>query len=170
MIQPGEARELCSKSEWALVESSFSPLLETLSPADLESRIQRASTLHRKAEALIDLQHSDSRKRTTRRKAALFGEVVGRFEAGLKLVEKANISQPSDNSGKRQITEKTRALNRDALRQRSDREFQRRKNEVLAAAAVHSEQQKGASGEKRIQSHVGSVTRRRQAKRDMKNR
>src|SRR5258706_46278 len=136
MIQLGEARELCSKSEWALVESSFSPLLETLSPSDLESRIGRASKLHRKAEELIGLQHSDSRKQPTRRKAELFGEVVGRFEAGLKLVEKANISQPSDKLGKRQIPETTRALNRDALREHSEREFQRRKNEDLSAAAV----------------------------------
>ena len=48
--------------------------------------------------------------------------------------------------------------------------FRVAKNEVLSAVAVRSEQQKGLSGERRIQSHVGSVTRRRQAKRDMKNR
>ena len=53
---------------------------------------------------------------------------------------------------------------------RSDREFLSRKNEILSAESVRSEQQKGASGERRIQSHVGSVTRRRQAKRDTKNR
>ncbi len=45
MIQPSEAHELCSKSEWALVESGFSPMVETLSPSDLESRIDRASKL-----------------------------------------------------------------------------------------------------------------------------
>jgi hypothetical protein len=170
MIQPSEAHELCSKSEWALVESSFSPMVETLSPSGLESRIDRASKLHRKSIELINVQHSDSRKRTTRRKAELFAEVIGRFESSLKLSEKSNSAQPSHNAEKQQVTEKTRTFNRDALRDRSNREFQSRKNEVLSAVTVRSEQNKGISGEKRIQSHVGSVTRRRQAKRDMKNR
>ena len=127
MIQPSEAHELCSKSEWALVESSFSPIVETLSPSDLESRVDRASKLHRKSIKLINVQHSDSRKRTSRRKAELFAEVVARFESSLKLSEKSNSAQPSNNAGKQHVTEKTRTLNRDALRERSDREFQSRK-------------------------------------------
>src|SRR5436190_2208843 len=150
MIQPSEAHELCSKSEWALVESSFSPVVEALSPSELESRMDRASKLHRKSKELITVQHSDSRQRTTRRKAELFAEVVGRFESSL--AKKSKIPQPSNNAGKQKVTEKTRTLNREALRERSDREFQSRKNEVLSAAAVRSEQNKGVSGERRIQS------------------
>jgi hypothetical protein len=43
MIQPSEARELCSKSEWQkLVEGSFSMKVETLPSSDLKSRIDRA--------------------------------------------------------------------------------------------------------------------------------
>ena len=43
MIQPSEARELCSKSEWGLVESSFSPMVETFQRSGLKSRIDRIS-------------------------------------------------------------------------------------------------------------------------------
>jgi hypothetical protein len=42
MIQPSEARELCSKSEGQLVEGSFSMKVETLPSSDLKSRIDRA--------------------------------------------------------------------------------------------------------------------------------
>jgi hypothetical protein len=48
MIQPSEARELCSKSEWALVESSFSSTVETFPLSDLKSRLDRARKLYRK--------------------------------------------------------------------------------------------------------------------------
>jgi hypothetical protein len=41
---------------------------------------------------------------------------------------------------------------------------------MLSALAARGEQQRGRSGEKRIQSHVGSVTRRQQGIRDTKNR
>ena len=80
-IQPGEARELCSDSEWELVESSFSPVVEMLPPSSLKLRIDRVNKLHRKVTDLVTRQHSDSRKRTTRRKSELFAETVGRFEA-----------------------------------------------------------------------------------------
>ena len=68
MIQPSEARELCSKSEWALVESSFSPTVETFPRSGLKSRLDRARKLYRKTTDLVSLQHSEPRKRTTRRK------------------------------------------------------------------------------------------------------
>jgi len=80
MIHPSEARELCSKSEWELVESSFSPMVETFPRSGLKSRIDRIRKLHRKTGDLVSRQHSDSRKRTTRRKADLFAEAVARFE------------------------------------------------------------------------------------------
>ena len=83
-------RGLCSKSEWELVESSFSPVVETLPPSDLKSRIDRVRKLHWKTTDLVSRQHSDSRKRTTRRKSELFAEAVARFEAALDLVENAN--------------------------------------------------------------------------------
>jgi len=38
MIQTIEARELCSESEWELVESSFSPAVDALLSSDLKSK------------------------------------------------------------------------------------------------------------------------------------
>ena len=87
MIQPNEARELCSTLEWALVEDSFSPIVETLAPADLKSRLQRARKLYRKCAELVSLQHSNSRKRITRRKHSMFAEAIDRFRVTLNLAE-----------------------------------------------------------------------------------
>ena len=64
IIQPNEARELCSNSEWELVESSFSPVVETLRLSDLKSKLERVTKLRRKTTDLVVRQHSDSRKRT----------------------------------------------------------------------------------------------------------
>jgi hypothetical protein len=170
IIQPGEARELCSKSEWELVGSSFSTVIEGLSPSDLKSRIDRVRKLHRKCTELIDRQHSESRRLTTRRKTDLFAEAIGRFVTSLKLVENpAGVEpQPSRKIGSK--AEKMQKFDLDALRERADHEFENRKSEMLSALAARGEQQRGSSGEKRIQSHVGSVTRRQQGIRDTKNR
>ncbi len=43
MIENSEARELCSDLEWELVESSFSPMLNSLPQSDLKSRLDRAA-------------------------------------------------------------------------------------------------------------------------------
>ena len=171
MIQPSEARELCSKSEWELVESSFSPMVEAFSSSDLKSRIDRSRKLHRKTTDLVSLQHSESRKRPTRRKIQLFAEVVGRFEATLNVVENARNAEPASKNVKNEkIAEETRTLNMDALRERDDREVENRKSQSRSALGLRGEQQAQKSGAKHIQSHVGSVTRRNQIKRDTKNR
>jgi len=52
MIRPDEARELCSKSEWTLLESSYSPVVEMLPPSSLKSGIDRVRKLHQKSERL----------------------------------------------------------------------------------------------------------------------
>jgi hypothetical protein len=171
MIQLSEARELCSKAEWELVESSFSPVVETLPPSDVKSRIDRVRKLHRKCTDLVSRQHSDSRKLTTRRKTELFAEAVGRFEATLNLAENVQSVEPaSKNVGNRKTAEESRTLNMDALRQRADRELESRKTQVLSSLGVRGEQQGQKSGARHIQSHVGSATRRQQGRRDSKNR
>ena len=164
MIQPGEARELCSKSEFKLVEGSFSPMVETLLPSDLKSRIYRVRKLHRKCADLVSRQHSDSRKRTTRRKTELFAEAVGRFEATLNLVGSAHSVQPAWKNVDNKTAEEARTLNMDALRERANRERVSRKSQVLSAMAVWGEQQGQKSGATHILSHVGSVTRRQASK------
>ena len=170
IIQPSEARELCSKSEWELVGSSFSTVVEELSPADLKSRIDRVGKLHRRCTDLINRQHSASRKITTRRKTELFAEVIGRLETSLKLVENANVVAPPASRNIGSKADKMQRFDLDALRERADHEFENRKTEMLSALAARSEQQLGRSGAKGVQSHVGSVTRRQQGRRDTKNR
>jgi hypothetical protein len=87
MIESSEARELCSQSEWELVESSFSPSIEALPPADMKSRLVRAKELHGEMSGLLDLEHSEAGKLTTQRKIKVLAETIGRFEATLELVE-----------------------------------------------------------------------------------
>jgi hypothetical protein len=170
MIQTSEARELCSDSEWAQVEGSFSPAVEALSPSDLKSRLGRVKKLHQKLGELVDRQHSDARKQTTRRKTRLFEEAIGRFEAALTFLEKAHrvvaISSDGDNE---KLADETQALNASAARERAARELKSRDSHVQSAIGVRGEQQGGKSGAKRIQSHVGSAARRQQARRDKKN-
>jgi hypothetical protein len=171
MIQPNEARELCSKSEWELVESSFSPMVEAFPRSALKSRLDRARKLYGKTTDLVSLQHSESRKRTTHRKTEMFAEAIARFEATLNLLENAQRSEPAlKGVHNKQLAEETRTLNMDALRERADRELESRKTEVLSALAVYGEQQAQKSGARHIQSHVGSVNRRQQGRRDTKNR
>jgi len=67
------------------------------------------------------------------------------------------------------LPEETRAPNVDAAQERAHRELESRKSHVLSARAVQGEQQGGKSGSLRIQSHVGSATRRQQKRRDTKN-
>ena len=170
IIQPSEARELCSKSEWELVGGSFSTVVEDLSPSDLKSRIDRVRKLHRKSTDLVNRQHSEARKLTTRRKTELFAEAIGRFETSLKLVENANGVEPTASRNIGSKAEKMQRFDLDALRERADHEFENRKSEMLSALAARSEQQRGRSGSKGVQDHVGSVTRRQQGRRDTKNR
>jgi hypothetical protein len=175
MVQPREASELCSKSEWELVESSFYPIVETLPRSGLKSRLDRARKLYRKTIDLVSLQHSDSRKRTTRRKTEIFAEAVDRFEATLNPLENApSIERSTKDDHNKGIDEEIRSLNiealREALLERTDREFQSRKNQALSVLGVRGEQQGQKSGARNIQSHVGSVNRRQQGRRDTKNR
>ena len=167
MIQTTEARELCSESEWAQVEGSFSQAVEALPISDLKASLGRVKKLHQKSMDVVDRQHSDTRKQTTRRKTQLFAEAIGRFEAALTILEKAHRGVAiSSDVDQEKLAEETRAI---AARERADRELKSRNSHVLSAIAVRGEQQGGKSGAARIQSHVGSATRRRQAKRDTKN-
>jgi hypothetical protein len=171
MIQPNEARELCSKSEWGLVESSFSPMVETFPRSALKSRLDRAKKLYRKTTDLIKLQHSESRKHTTHRKSEMFAEAIARFEATLNILESPENVEPSPKDvHNKKIAEETRTLNMDALRERASQEPASRKSEALSALAAYGEQQKRRTGARAVQSHVGSVNRRQQGRRDSKDR
>ena len=171
IIELNEARELCSKSEWKLVESSFFPVVETLPRSDLKSRLDRARKLCQKTTDLVSLQHSESRKRTTRRKIELFGGVVDRFEARLNVIEGPQTDEPSPKAiHDKKMAQETRKLDMDALQERADHEIESRKSESLSAMAFHGEQQMRKSGARAVQGHVGAVNRRQQGRRDSKNR
>ena len=170
MIQTIEARELCSEAEWELVESSFSPAVEALPSSDLKSKLGRIRKLHQKSRDLVDRQHSDARKLITRRKTELFAEAIGRLEAAQGILEKAHrVEAAPKNVESENLAEEARALSVNAAQERAAREFESRKSHVLSAMAVRGEQQGGKSGSKRIHSHIGSVTRRQQKRRDTKN-
>jgi hypothetical protein len=119
MIQTSEALKLCSDSEWELIEHSFSPMVAMLPRSALKSRLGRARKLYAKTTDLVSLQHSEPRKRTTRRKVEMFAEAIDRFEATLDLLENAQSVEPAPKDVHNQkITEETRTLNMGALEKR----------------------------------------------------
>jgi hypothetical protein len=76
-----EARELFSKSELKLVESS---------------KIDEIKVLHRKYANMIPVLHSDSRIRTTQRKVELLAEAIQRYEGALQ--SRGNSELPVEKS------------------------------------------------------------------------
>ena len=149
--------------EWKLLESSFSPAVETLTPSDLKSRLERTRKLYQKTEELVSLQHSESRKHVTRRKHSMFAEAIDRFRATLNLEDNAS-RVPSV------ALERTSILNMDELQKRDHKEISSRKSESLSALIDHGQQQMSKSGARGVQGHVGSANRRQQGRRDHKNR
>jgi len=171
MIQSSEARQLCSKAEWEMIESSFSPLVETLALSDLKSRSARVGRLLRKITDLASPQAPGASGRTARRRFALFAEVVVRLDANRDLMQAAHRLQPAPRHlVTRKKAEAARRLNMKGLQSRSDSELESRKSHVKSATAVRGARVGAQSGEKRIQSHVGSSARRQQAHRDNKGR
>ena len=167
MIQTSEALELCSESEWELIEHSFSPMVAMLPRSALTSRLGRARKLYAKTTDLVSLQHSEPRKRTTRRKVEMFAEAIDRFEATLDLLE--NVEPAPEDVHNQKIAEETRALNMGALEKRANQEPSNRKSQLLSALAVHGIQQKRRSGARGVQSRVGSMNGRQQGRLDTKN-
>jgi hypothetical protein len=101
----------------------------------------------------------------------MFREAIDRFEATLNLVESAESGAPTPKDiHSKKTAEGTRTLNIDALQERANQEPASRKSEALSALAAYGEQQKRRSGARGVQSHVGSVNRRQQGRRDSKNR
>jgi hypothetical protein len=159
MVDLSEAHTLCSKSELNLVKSGFAPILETVTPSDLKSKIDSVKELHRKCSDTMNFLHSDSRKTMTGRKIELFAETIGRLEAALSHAETAqNVESPGGNhDAHKTVTEITPPENR----QPEDRD-----SRILSALARRGEQSGQKSGSTRSQSHVGSIPRRQQGRRN----
>jgi hypothetical protein len=91
-ITRSEAKDICTKPEFELVESSFSPAVKSLSPARLKSKIGRARKLQDKYRDLARKQNRETKgsdpsreaaNKRTEQKATLFDETRERFEAQL---------------------------------------------------------------------------------------
>jgi hypothetical protein len=166
MVDLSEAHTLCSKSELNLVESSFAPLLETATLPNLKLKINSIKKLHRKCMDMINLLHSESRITTTRRKLELFAETIGRFEAALNNAEIAQgIEGPAGKHDDGKTVLELAAPGLDAPSEQ-DRKLEGRESRITSALARRSEQLGQKSGSTRAQSHVGSIPRRQQGRRN----
>ena len=104
-----QAKTLCNKTEYQFFESSLKGNVEKLPQARVQDGIKRARTLRDKYRDLHKRQRLTTRDRTgtkkglkpgtnerTEQKAKLFAEVLGRFEARLKVLkQEAKISAAS---------------------------------------------------------------------------
>jgi hypothetical protein len=92
-VTRSQAKEICTKDELELVESSFAPAVNALPAARLKSRIDRARKLQDKYRELERSQNRAAKDSTsgktrtanarTARKARLFDETRARFEKRL---------------------------------------------------------------------------------------
>jgi hypothetical protein len=97
-ISRPQAREICTKPEMELVEASFAPAINALTPARLRSKITRARKLQDKYQEMARSQHRTVKDKNptarlrnnnvrTERKARLFEETRIRFEKRLARLE-----------------------------------------------------------------------------------
>ena len=101
-----QAKQLCTASEYALVEESFAPPVNALSQADLKDRIKRLRNLRDKFRDLEQRQALEAKG--TRRpsgsrpaqghggtsaKVAIFQETLARFEKRLAALEEREVKK-----------------------------------------------------------------------------
>jgi hypothetical protein len=159
MVDLNKAHTLCSKLEWNLVKSSFGPPLETDTPSNLKLKINSVKTLHRTYTDMISRLHSESRISRTRQKIELFAETIGRLEAALNNagVAQGELTPGNDHDRKTVMEIPSLCLNAPP---------DRRENPISSALAHRGEQPGQKSGSTRSQSHVGSIPRRQQGRRN----
>ena len=159
MVDLSKAHTMCSKSEWNLVKSSFAPLLKTDTPLNLQSKIDSVKALHRTYTDMIGQLHSESRITRTRQKIELFAETIGRLEAALSKAEVAQGERPPGNDDDVKTIVESAPLEVNAAPDR-------RESGVSSAPAQRGEKSGQKSGSTRHQSHVGSIPRRQQGRRN----
>jgi hypothetical protein len=159
MIDLSKAQTLCSKAEWNLVKSSFAPVLQSDTPLNLKLKIDGVKELHRKCTDVVHLLHSESRITRTRQKIELFAETIERLEAALATADAARAEGPAwnDNDGKAAIEIPPLLVN--APPDRPD-------VRISSALARRGEKRGEKSGSTRSESHVGSIPRRQQGRRN----
>jgi hypothetical protein len=110
-ISLAAARKLCTGRELELVEASRTSAMKEITPARLRQKVQRARALRDKYRDLAKRQRLQARGKArpsgrraaqgnenTVRKAQLFDEVLGRFEARLEKVQAAGTGGASRSS------------------------------------------------------------------------
>jgi hypothetical protein len=97
-VSRDQAREICTKPEMELVDASFPPAVNALSPARLRQKVSRARKLQDKFRDLAQKQNRASKGSTptgrgpkanarTELKSRLFDETRARFEQRLDQAE-----------------------------------------------------------------------------------
>jgi hypothetical protein len=160
-ITTREARRLSTAAEWTLIESSLPGVISTLSPARLKVKIARARKLRDKYSALVQRQHdkaqairtgmpNEALNARTKRKVALFTEVLARYEARL--------ATPAPRT--------TKAAAKTPRRRPTSSVAPSTKMKASPTPVVSKGELVRRSGQVRTQAHVASRGRRRQGKRD----
>jgi len=123
-VTRAQAKEICTKQEFELVEASFRPEVTTLTAEQLRSKIERARSLQDKHRDLARQQSRGGKETGTRRdgsnarterKAKLFVETRERLEKRLAQVE----AREADGSarGNRARASRAKSENRSQRRQ-----------------------------------------------------
>jgi hypothetical protein len=123
-VTRAQAKEICTKQEFELVEASFRPEVTTLTAAQLRSKVERTRKLQDKFRDLSRQQgrggkeagsrHDGSNARTER-KAKLFVETRERFEKRLAHVEARE--EDGGSRGGRARSSRAKTENRSQRRQ-----------------------------------------------------
>lgn len=93
-ISAQQAKELCTLDEFKLVESSYSPRIEGITPARLRQKVERSRRLqdkyrdlsrrqNRSTKAAAQTERTRKANERTKLKSQLFAEVRARFETAL---------------------------------------------------------------------------------------
>jgi hypothetical protein len=165
MVDLSEAYTLCSKSELILIECSFTPMLDTITPSNLKLKIDGVKKLHGQCTKMIDLLHSEERVATTRRKITLFAETIGRLQATLDNSENRIGTPAVKHDGGKTVME----IPPPGLippPEQDERKPESHDRRIPSALARRGEERVSKSGSMRGQSRVGSTPRRQQGRRN----
>jgi hypothetical protein len=171
-ITTREAQQLSTAGEWALVQASQADRIRELTPARLKAKIARARALRDKYRDLAKRQHRKAQPTRsggpyealnvrTRRKAELFEQVLGRFEAEIE--RQATKTAMADTGARGGTRKKARRGTTASKPARS--KVKKKRGPKVPKSAVGKR-----SGQRRIHAHLASAGRRRQARRDTRRR
>lgn len=130
-VSRAQAKEICTKPEFELVEASFRPAVTELTPARLRSKAQRARRLQDKYRDLAERQNRGTKEtqpgrprsranQRTERKARLFAETRERFEKRLAQVEAKGGGQTTGKSGRARSARATAETRRERRQVKQD--------------------------------------------------